>query len=142
MGYRFLRLPPARKMVVRSMRWTLSFAFAKTTMVLLVAISLLFSGFAHRSVVTAAQIDQSIYLAEMGMTLADLCAEPGDADGGMDMGDCPACHLAESILLPEQVGSFADVELRTAAATLVPAHTHGFGRTSNPATPVRAPPQA
>lgn len=60
----------------------------------------------------------------------------------MDMGDCPACHLAASILLPEPVASFADIELRTAAAILVPAYARGFGRTTNPATPVRAPPLA
>ena len=35
-----------------------------------------------------------------------------------------------------------DIELRTAAAILVPAHARGFGRTTNPATPVRAPPLA
>lgn len=111
-------------------------------MVLLVAISLLLSGFAHRPVLSAAQIDQSVYLAEMGLTLADLCADQGEGDSGTAMGGCPACHLAASILLPEPVANFADIELRTAAAILVPAHTRGFGLTTNPATPVRAPPQA
>lgn len=111
-------------------------------MVLLVAISLLLSGFAHRPVLTATQIDQSVSLAEMGLTLADLCAEPGEGNGGMDMGDCPACQLAASILLPEPAANLVDAELRAAAAILVPAHTRGFGRTTNPATPVRAPPQA
>jgi hypothetical protein len=135
-------LPLVWNLVLEGMVKNIHFAFAKTTMVLLVAISLLLSGFAHRPVLTATQIAQSIYLAEMGLILADLCAEPGEADGEMDMGDCPACHLAASILLPEPVGSFVDVELRTAAAILVPAHTRGFGRTANPATPVRAPPLA
>lgn len=121
---------------------SVQFAFAKTTMVLLVAVSLLLSGFAHRPVPTATQIEQAVSLADLGLSLADLCAEPGDADGGMDMGDCPACHLAASILLPEPVASVADIELRTAAAILVPADARGFGRTTNPATPVRAPPLA
>lgn len=111
-------------------------------MVWMVAISLLMTGFAHRPILNAAQIDQSVYLAEMGLTLADLCADPGDGDNGIDMGDCPACHLAASSLLPEPVANFADIELRTAAAILVPAQAHGSGRTINPATPVRAPPQA
>ena len=135
-------MPLARKMVVRVMRWTLPFSFSKTAMVLLVAVSLLFSGFAHRPVLTSAQIDQAVSLADLGLTLADLCAEPGDGDGGMDMGDCPACHLAASLQLPEAVASFADIEPRSAAAILVPAHMRGFGRTTNPATPVRAPPLA
>jgi len=111
-------------------------------MVLRVAISLLVRGFAHRPVLTAAQIDKAVSLAEMGLTLADLCAEPGEGDGGMATGDCPACHLSTSIPLPEPVGDFVDVELRTAAAILAPAHTRGFGRTTNPATPVCAPPLA
>jgi hypothetical protein len=129
-------------MVSERMGRSIQFAFAKTTMVLLVAISLLLSGFAHRPVLTATQVDQSVSLAEMGLTLADLCAEPGEGNGGMDMGDCPACQLAASILLPEPAKNLVDAELRTAAAILVPAHTRGFGRTTNPATPVRAPPQA
>lgn len=111
-------------------------------MVFMVAISLLASGLAHRPIMNVAQIDQAAYLTEMGLVAADLCADPGEGGNGMDMGDCPACHLAASILLPEPVGSFADIELRTAAAVLVPAHMRGFGRTTNPATPVRAPPQA
>lgn len=117
-------------------------AFAKTTLVLLVAISLTLITFVHRPVPTAAQIEQSVYLAEMGLTPADLCAETGEANGGMDMGDCPACHLVATLLLPEPAANLADVELRAAAAILVPAHTRGFGRTANPATPVRAPPLA
>ena len=124
------------------MRGTVPFAFAKTAMVLLVAISLLLSGFAHRPVPTSAQIDEAVYLAEMGLTFADICAEPGDGDSGMAMGDCPVCHLAASMLLPEPMSDFADIELRTAAAILVPAYARGFDRTTNPATPVRAPPLA
>ena len=111
-------------------------------MVWMVAISLLAAGFAHRPMLNAAQMDQAVYLAALGLTAADLCAEPGDADDGMDMGDCPVCHLAASMLLAEPMSDFADIELRTAAAILVPAYARGFGRTTNPATPVRAPPLA
>lgn len=111
-------------------------------MVWMVAISLLASGFAHQPLLTAAQIDQAVYLAELGLSKADLCAEPGDEDGGMNMGDCPACHLSASVLLPEPVANFIDIELLTVAAVLVPAETRIFGRPTNPATPVRAPPLA
>lgn len=111
-------------------------------MVALVAISLLLSGFAHRPVLAATQLDQAAYLAEMGLTLADLCAETGEGDGGMATGDCPACHLAGSLLVPQPLSILVDMELRTAAAILVPAHTRHYGRTTNPATPVRAPPLA
>jgi len=139
---RILRLRLDREMVFSGMFRSLYLTLFRAVMVWMVAISLLASGFAHRPILNAAQIDQAVYLAELGLTAADLCAEPGDADGGMDMGDCPACHLAASILLSEPVASSADIELRTAAAILVPAYTRGFGRTTNPATPVRAPPLA
>lgn len=129
-------------MVFSGMLRKLSLLLFRAVMVWMVAISLLATGFAHQPLPNAAQIDQAVYLAELGLTAADLCAEPGDEDGGMVMGDCPACHLSASILLPEPVVSFIDIELRTAAAILVPADTRGFGRTTNPATPVRAPPLA
>jgi len=111
-------------------------------MVWMVAIGLLASGFAHKPLLTAAQNDQAAYLAELGLSAADLCAEPGDEDGGMDMGDCPACHLSASVLLTEPAANLIDVELRTAAAVLVRAQARVFGRPTNPATPVRAPPLA
>ena len=111
-------------------------------MVWMVAISLLMTGFTHRPILNAAQIDQAMLLAELGLTSADLCGEAGDGDGGMDMGDCPACHLAGSLLLPEPVVSLIVIELRASAALIVPAEEHVFGRTTNPATPVRAPPLA
>lgn len=120
----------------------LSLVLFRAVMVWMVAISLFASGFAHRPVLSAAQIGQAAYLAEMGLAAADLCAMPGDTDGDMGMGDCPACHLSASILLPQPVASFIDIEWRTAAAILVPAQMRGFGRTTNPATPVRAPPLA
>ncbi len=124
------------------MEWTLPLALARTTIFLLSAIGLLLGGLAHRHMPTAAQISQSADLAEMGLTLADLCIAPGNADGGLDAGDCPACNLAGSLLLPAPLPGFAEMELRAAAAILVPAHMRGFGRTTNPATPVRAPPLA
>jgi hypothetical protein len=121
----------------------LSLALFRTVMVWMVAISLLASGFAHRPMLDMpASSAQAMELAEMGLTLADICAEPGGDDGSMAMGDCPACHLSASILLADPVASLVDIELRTAAAILVPAETRGFGRTTNPATPVRAPPLA
>jgi len=135
-------LPLVWNLVTERMVRSVQFAFAKTTMVLLVAVSLLLSGFAHRPVPTAAQIEQAVSLAGLGLSLADLCTEPGDADGGMSMGDCPACHLTASVLLPESVASLIDIELRASAALIVPAEAHVVGRTTNPATPVRAPPLA
>lgn len=111
-------------------------------MVWMVAISLLALGFSHQPLLTAAQSDQAAYLAELGLSAADLCAEPGDSENGKAMGDCPACHIASSVLLPEPEANFIDIELRTVAAVLVPAETRVFGRPTNPATPVRAPPLA
>lgn len=128
--------------VFSSMSWSFSFSFGKAVMVWMVAISLLTTGFAHRPVLTAAQIDQAIFLAELGLTAADLCAEQDEGDGGMSMGDCPACHLVASALLPEPVESLIGIELRATAVVLVPARARGLGRKTNPATPVRAPPLA
>ena len=119
----------------------LSLVLFRAVMVWMVAISLLMTGLAHRPVLNSAQVNEAAYLAELGLTLADLCAEPGEGEGGMAMGDCPACHLAGSILLPEPAEDLAKIELRAAAAVLVPADARGFGRIANPAAPVRAPPQ-
>lgn len=116
--------------------------FLRVVVTLLLAISLLPASFAHRTVGSVTKSETISTLAAMGLTLADLCTGSGDGDGGMDMGDCPACRLAGSILLPEAVATLADIELRAAAAILVPARAHVFGRTINPATPVRAPPLA
>ena len=118
------------------------FAISKTTMVLLVALSLLTVGFAHRPVMTSSDLAKADYLSSMGLTASDLCAVPGDEGDGMDMGDCPVCHLVSSVLLPEPADSLKDVERRYAAVVLVPAQARVFGRTTNPATPVRAPPLA
>jgi hypothetical protein len=137
-----LHLPLYREMVFSGMLRNLYLTLFRAVMVWMVAISLLASGFAHQPIPSATQIDRAAYLAELGLTAADLCAEQGEEDGGVRRGDCPACHLSASILLPEPVVSFIDIELRTAAAILVPADTRGFGRTTNPATPVRAPPLA
>ncbi|MEH7829947.1 hypothetical protein [Gemmobacter denitrificans] len=129
------------------MRYALAQFCARIALVLLVAFSLLLSGFAHRPALMAGPMAQpapaqAAYLADMGLTLADLCVEPGAAGDDMATGDCPACHLAGSILLPQPVAHGADIELRSAAAILVPAQTRGLGRSTNPATPVRAPPLA
>lgn len=137
-----LHLRLYREMVFSGMFRNLYLALFRAVMVLMVAISLLASGFAHQPILNAAQIDQAVYLTELGLTVADICAEQGDEDGGMVMGDCPACHLSASLLLPEPAASFIEIELRTAAAIFVPADARGFGRSTNPATPVRAPPLA
>ena len=121
---------------------TLHLALFRAMMVLMVAISLLTVGFGHKPILTAADSVQALELADMGLTLADICAEADSDEGGMVMGDCPACHLSASLLLAEPVACLIDIELRTAAAILVPADTRGFGRSTNPATPVRAPPLA
>lgn len=129
-------------MVNSDMPWNFSFSFGKAVMVWMVAISLLTAGFSHRSVLTAAQIDQAMFLAELGLTAADLCAEPDKDDGDMSMGDCPLCHLVGSALLPKLSESLIDIELRAAAIVLAPARAHVLECATNPATPVRAPPLA
>lgn len=137
-----MHLSPVSKMVKRRMLRTLHLAFFRAVMVLMVAISLLTAGFGHKPVLTAAQSAQALELADMGLTLADICAEADSDDEGMAMGDCPACHLSASLLLADPAACFVDIELRAAAAILIPADTRGFGRSANPATPVRAPPLA
>lgn len=114
----------------------------RVVLTLLLATSLLSVAFAHRSIARGDTPEAISTLAALGFTPADLCAGSDDADGGMDMGDCPACRIAGSILLAEPVETFAAIELQTSAAILVPARTHVLGRPTNPATPVRAPPQA
>lgn len=110
-------------------------------MVCMVALSLLAAGFAHRPALSASDIEQVEYLASMGLTVADLCALPGE-DGSMPTDDCPVCHLAAGLTLPPPMVSVHANELRVAAAVLIPAQTHGFGRVYDPAAPVRAPPLA
>ncbi|MFN7223005.1 MAG: hypothetical protein ACK4MS_03185 [Paracoccaceae bacterium] len=116
--------------------------FAKITVVGLVALGLLSFGFVHRTALTGSDLAKAEYLSSMGLVVSDLCGEPGETDDGMAMGDCPACHLVGSVLLPAPVESCIDIELRVAAVVLVPAESRVFGRTTNPATPVRAPPLA
>lgn len=131
-----------RNLVSGRMARTVFLAFSKTFAVLLVAISLLTAGLAHNAVMTAADLEKAEYLSSMGLGFEALCSAP-DADGGRaDMGDCPVCHLAASLLLPDPVQSFRDIELRTAVSVLVPAQIRVLGRSHNPATPVRAPPLA
>ena len=113
----------------------------KALMVWLVAISLLLVGFAHRPALNADAIAKVEYLASMGLSSADLCSIPGE-DGAKTAGDCPVCHIAAGMVLPTPIDSLKKIELRVAAAILVPAQTRIFGRVQNPATPVRAPPLA
>lgn len=114
---------------------------SKIFMVWLVALSLLMVGFAHRPALSTDKIAQTEYLASMGLTSADLCGTPGQ-DGSSAADDCPVCHIAAGMLLPAPMDSVSNIELRVAAALLIPAQTRSFGRSRNPATPVRAPPLA
>jgi hypothetical protein len=114
-------------------------ALSKILTVWLVALSLLFVGFGHRPMLNAASSEQAIYLASMGLTAADLCGK-ADEDGPQMMGDCPACHIATAMALPQPDDSLKILELRVAAAILVPAQTRVLGRAHNPSAPPRAPP--
>lgn len=117
-------------------------AVSKAVMVFLLVICLVTAGFAHSPVMSAEAVAKANYLSSMGLVAADLCAVPGADGEAMDMGDCPVCHLAGAMLMPAAGDGFARVEARVAAAVLVPAQAHVFGRVYNPATPVRAPPLA
>lgn len=117
-------------------------AVSKTLSVFLLAISLLTAGFAHNAVMTADDLEKAEFLISMGLAPADLCAVPGEDGGTMDMGDCPVCQLAGAMHMPDPMQGFHDIEQRHVAAVLVPAKARVFGRSFNPATPVRAPPLA
>ncbi len=113
---------------------------SKTVSVWLVVLSLLLAGLGHTSVLSATDEAKVTYLASMGLTAADLCAVPGQDSEGIGMGDCPVCHLASAMLLPDAGLGLSDIDQRYAATVLLPAQLRGFGRSHNPATPVRAPP--
>lgn len=130
------------EIVGKAMRLHPPFAFMRAVMVLLVALGLLLIGFSHRPLQASVQSEQALYLAEIGLTAADLCTDPVSEDAGFGMRDCPACDLAGSSLPSEPAASLVDFELRAAKAVLVPAQAHVFGRRFDPATPVRAPPLA
>lgn len=135
-------LPFILNLLSNRMRKGFILLVSKTIMVLLVALSLLTIDFAHQPAMTDSDVAQADYLSGMGLTAADLCADPDEEGGRMAMGDCPACQLVASVLLPEAVGSLIDLELRASAVVIVPAEARIFGRRTNPATPVRAPPLA
>jgi hypothetical protein len=116
--------------------------FLRVAMTFLLATSLLSAGFAHRPIVSVAEAETIATLAAMGLTTADLCADPGEDGKTMAMGDCPVCHLASGMMLAESAPSLIDIELRYVAAVVMPAQNRAFGRSTNPATPVRAPPLA
>lgn len=116
-------------------------ALSKAFTVWLVALSLLLVGFGHRPMLSSASAEQAVYLASMGLTAADLCGTV-DEDGPQAMGDCPACHIATAMILPLPADSPKTLELRVAAAILIPAQTRVFGRAHNPSAPPRAPPLA
>ena len=111
----------------------------KIFMVWLVAISLLLVGVGHRPMLDTASAEQAVYLADMGLTAADLCGT-ADEDSPQAMGECPVCHIATAMILPTPAESLKALELRVAAALLVPAQTRVFGRVHNPSAPPRAPP--
>ena len=111
-------------------------------MVWVVAISLLWAGFAHRPALTVADLAQADYLASFGLTADDLCGVPGAEGGAMDPGDCPLCQLAGAMLLPDQAQGLNDLSLRHAPAVRVAAPPCAAGHRFNPAAPVRAPPLA
>ena len=114
-------------------------AVPKTMTVLLVALSLLIVGFAHRPMQNAASVEQTAYLASMGLTAADLCGTLGEG-GSRATGDCPVCHIATAMLLPTPTDSLKIMELLVAAAILIPAQTRTLGHDRNPSAPPRAPP--
>lgn len=116
--------------------------FLRVAMALLLATSMVSAGFVHRTIISTAEAETVRTLAAMGVTAADLCAVPGEDGKTMEMGDCPVCHLASGMMVPELAPSAIDIELRYVAGILVPARTRESGRVFNPATPVRAPPLA
>jgi hypothetical protein len=114
-------------------------AVPKTMTVLLVALSLLLVGLAHRPMQNAASVEQTAYLAGLGLTAADLCGTLGEG-GTRATYDCPACHIATAMLLPTPTDSLKIMELRVAAEILIPAQTRTLGHDRNPSAPLRAPP--
>jgi hypothetical protein len=131
-----------RKRYQRGMWFHARHLFLRVAMTLLLATSLVSAGFVHRNIISAAEAETIRTLTAMGITAADLCAKPGEDGKTMEMGDCPACHLASGMMVPELVPSAIDIEVRYVAAIFVPAHARALGRVFNPATPVRAPPLA
>ena len=109
--------------------------------VLLLACSLLATGFAHRVPGVAQAAFQAYVLAGGGA--ADLCIA-GTGTGGDRHGhdQCPVCHLTGSAVLPDATPGIRDADLTFLAHVVQPCESRALRMVRDPARGLRAPPLA
>ena len=99
---------------------------------LVAALGLVALGGAHR--VSKADAAQEFVALTFGD--AALCGENGKVAGA----DCPACHLASAVVLPEPSGLVLAAELRFVAAVILPRAQAAAVVPHDPARPSQGPP--
>ena len=122
------------------MRSHLRHRFSGLMLTLILSLAVLAGGLVQRNVPNADDMVRLSHALFWGEPVADLCGapgQPGKAGGG---GDCPACTLTATAILPAPTIRLPLIELAYSAAVLIPAATRGHDRIHDPARPVRAPP--
>lgn len=109
--------------------------------VLLLACSMLATGFAHRVPAVAQAAFQAYVLA--GGVAADLCIARTGAGGDRHAPDpCPVCHLMGSAVLPDATPGIRDADLTFLAHMVLPCESRALRMVRDPARGLRAPPLA
>lgn len=111
----------------------------RATVVAVIALALVATGFAHR-MPTPADEQALAYAAQAGISVDDLCG--GDLGKAHPGTDCQACQIAGSASLPSLTGVLIDVELAFQAAVVAPQEVIAAARTSDPAHRPQGPPVA
>lgn len=108
-------------------------------MIAVLTVALVATGIAHR-VPSTLDAAMEAY-ATAGGDLADLCGDAGDSDAGLHP-DCPACHIAGAMLLPEPSPSAQAANLLFVAEVVAPRESRALRHVDDPARAPRAPPLA
>ncbi len=112
--------------------------FARTLMLLLLAVALGVLGFGHR-VALHDPVDLSAYAMPDG-TLPELCHDGGAADHGQkDQAPCPACRIIAAVELPPMI-TLPPVQLEPVAVVWPEAALAGASEHQPRAPPARGPP--
>lgn len=108
------------------------------TLVVLLAVALATSGFAHR-IATPSETALAAYVQSFGLDASDIC---GDAEGKTSGQGCVACRLQAAMALPEPAVATVLAELALDPADWTPAPAVLHALTSVSTHPARAPPAA
>lgn len=105
-------------------------------LVALLTVAFVATGLAHR--VPTAEMEAWVVA---GGDPADLC---GGKDGSGDMlhGDCPACHIAGAMMLPDPAPSVRAADLVFVAEVVAPRESRALRHLDDPTRASRGPPLA